>query len=246
MAGLCVLLAGCAGSLPPERRREANARMEMGISYLRQTNLPAAMRELTLASELDPQNPEIDMGLGLVYQARTEWREAERHFRNALRKKPDYADARNNLGVVLSHLGRGDEALKEFEAAARNVFYATPEMAYFNMGEEYRRQGKLDKAEEAYRKSVAVNGQYTDASIMLALVQGSGNRWDEAARTLEASAGRNPTAAGVWMELGRVYRRLGRKAESRDAFANAMANTSDPALRRQASELINLLDTEKR
>ena len=62
------ILAGCAGP-SAARKKEADARMRMGVTYLGQRNLPMAMQELTKASELDPGNAEVDMALGLVYQA---------------------------------------------------------------------------------------------------------------------------------------------------------------------------------
>lgn len=236
------LLAGCAAAPPVEKRNEAAARMQMGISYLRQNNVPMAMRELAEASRLDPGNAEIDLGIAFAYQARGDHKEAERHFRTALRKRPGYAEAHNGLGSSLSFLGRSDEALREFEAAARDVYYTTPELAWFNMGEEYRRLRQYAKADEMYGNAIRANGDYIDAYRMRAAVRGEDQRWEEAAETLEAAVGRNPGHAHAWFELGRVYVRLGRSEDARKAFRNATANTSEPALRRQAADHINLLD----
>jgi len=243
--GIGALLLGCAAP-SPEKKKEAAARMQMGVTYLEQRNLPAAMRELTTASELDPENPEIDMSLGLAYQTRGDLGMAEKYFRNAVRKKPDYAEAHNNLGIVLSHLGRGDEAIREFEAAGSNVLYPTPEMAYYNLGEEYRRRENFQKAEEMYRRSIALNDRYTDAYFRLALLYGNRGQWAEAARTLEACVALAPTHAPAWLDLGRAYLSLGRGKDALKAFQNAMANSADPALRRQATDYINSLGTGKR
>ncbi len=240
IAAGALLAIGCAGP-SADKKKEASARMQMGLTYMEQRNMPAAMRELTSASELDPENPEIDMSLGLAYQARGDLGMAEKYFRSAVRKKPDYADARNNLGIVLSHLGRGDEAIREFEAAASNVLYQTPEMAYYNLGEEYRRRKELGKAEEMYRRSIALNERFADSYIRLALLQGDRGQSAEAARTLEACVALSPAYAPAWMDLGRVYRSMGRSREALDAFRNVLANTSDQALRKQATEYVNTL-----
>ena len=40
--------------------------------------------------------------------------EAIAHYSEALRIKPKYADAHNNLGLALNTLGRTDEAIQEF------------------------------------------------------------------------------------------------------------------------------------
>lgn len=240
-----MLLAGCASS-SPERKREAEARMQMGVTYLEQRNIPSAMRELTRAAELDPGNPEIDMVLGLAYQSRGDLAKAERHFRDAIGKRPDYADAHNNLGIVLSNLGKGDEALREFEAAAGNVLYPTPEWAYYNMGEEHRRRKNAQKAEEMYRRAISLNDRYVPPYLMLALLQGERGQWREAAGTLEACVEAVPSHAPAWLSLGRAYQTLGRPTDALDAFRSVLANSTDPALRRQASESINALERGKR
>lgn len=241
----CVALVGCA-SPSPDRKKEAAARMQMGVTYLEQRNLPSAMRELTRASELDPDNPEVDMALGLAYQARGDPGKAEEHFRNAIRKKPDYAEAHNNLGIVLSNLGRGEEAIREFEAATSNVMYPTPEGAYYNMGEEHRRRKNFAKAEEAYRKAISLNDRYVDAYLRLALLQGDGGRWADAVGTLEACVAVVPAYGPAWMDLGRAYLSLGRSSDALIAFQGALVNSTDPALRKQASGYVNTLGQEKR
>lgn len=243
--GMGALLLGC-GAPSQERKKEASARMGMGMTYLEQRNLPSAMRELTKASELDPENAEIDVALGLAYQARGDLGKAAECFRSAIRKTPDYAEAHNNLGIVLSQLGRGDEALREFEAAAANVLYATPEIAYYNMGEEYRRRKDFRKAGEMYRRSIAMNDRYADAYLRLALLDADSGRWAEAARTLEGCVAAVPAHAPAWMDLGRAYLALGRSGDARSAFQAAMENTADPVLRKQAADSINALGREAR
>ncbi len=241
----CAALAACAGP-SRERKKEASARMQMGVTYLEQRNLPAAMKELMKASELDPANPEIDVVLGMAYQNRGDLEKAEESFRNAIRKKSDYADAHNDLGIVLSQLGRGDEAIREFEAAASNVLYSTPEWAYFNMGEEYRRRKDPAKAEAMYRRAIAINDRYAAPYQRLALLQGEKGQRKEVVRTLEACVAASPFYAAGWMDLGRAYLAVGRKSDAATAFRNVLANTADPALRKQAAESIDAMDRNAR
>jgi type IV pilus assembly protein PilF len=242
----CAALLACAAAPTPEMQKEAVARMQMGMTYLEQRNLPSAMRELTKASELDSYNPEIDVALGLAYRTRGDLGKAEEYFRKALGKRPDYAEAHNNLGIVLSQLGRGDEAIREFEAAASNVLYTTPEGAYYNMGEEFRRRRDMKKAEEMYRRSIAMNDRYVESYLRLALLQGDRGQWEDAARTLEACVAVDPAYAPGWLDLGRAYLSLGRQQDAHKAFRNALTNTADPALRKQASDSLNALGKDSR
>ena len=239
------ILAGCAGP-SVDRKKEADARMRMGVTYLDQRNLPMAMRELVQASELDPENAEVDMALGLVYQARGDMSKAEEHLRRAIDKKPDYADARNNLGIVLAGRKAWDEAIREFEAAAANVMYTTPERAYFNLGEAYRVKGDPANAEGAYRRALRANELYAPAYIALSAVLGGQGRWNDAASILARCVEVLPDYAPGWMELGRAWLRLSRPADALKAFNKVLAVSSDPETRKQAAGYVTLLGSEKR
>jgi type IV pilus assembly protein PilF len=239
------ILAGCAAP-SADRKKEADARMRMGVTYLEQRNLPMAMRELAKASELDPGNPEVDLALGLAYQARGDLSKAEEYLRTAIGKKPDYADARNNLGIILAERKAWDEAIREFEAAAANVMYTTPERAYFNLGEAYRAKGDPASAEGAYRRALKANDRYAPAYAALSGVLGGQGKWNEAASILTRCVEILPDYAPGWMELGRVYLRLSRPADALKAFNKVLAVSSDPEERKQAAGYVTLLGSEKR
>lgn len=242
---IAAILAGCAGP-SADRKKEADARMRMGVTYIEQRNLPMAMRELAKASELDPGNPEVDMALGLAYQARGDRSKAEEYLRRAIDKKPDYADARNNLGIVLAERKAWDEAIREFEAAAANVMYTTPERAYFNLGEAYRAKGDPVRADGAYRQALRANDRYAPAYTALAGVLGGRGKWDDAVSILTRCVDLLPDYAPGWMELGRACLRLSRPGDALKAFEKVLAVSSDPEERKQAAGYVTLLGSEKR
>ncbi|MBP2668584.1 MAG: Tetratricopeptide 1 repeat-containing protein [Deltaproteobacteria bacterium] len=238
-------VSACAGS-SVNRKKEAEARVQMGVTYLEQRNLPMAMRELTRADELDPGNPEVEMMLGLTYQARGDLAKAEEYLRRALDRKPDYGDAHNNLGIILAKQKRLDEAAREFEAAAGNVLYTTPEWAYYNLGEVERMRKEPARAEEAYRRSLRANERYAPSYIGLASLLGEKGKWDEAAAVLARCVQLLPEFAPGWMELGRIHVRLKRPAEAENDFNKVLAVSSDPELRKQAAGYLAILRGEKR
>jgi len=242
---LAASVSACARS-SVNRKKEAEARVQMGVTYLEQGNLPMAMRELTRADELDPDNAEVQMMLGLTYQARGDLAKAEEYLRRAIDRKPDYGDAHNNLGVLLAKQKRWDEAAREFEAAAGNVFYTTPEWAYYNLGEVERMRKEPARAEEAYRRSLRANERYAPAYIGLAALLGEKGKWDEAEAVLARCVQLLPEYAPGWMELGRVHVRLKRPGEAEGDFNRVLAVSSDPELRKQAAGYLSILRGEKR
>jgi type IV pilus biogenesis/stability protein PilW len=241
---IAAILAGCAGN-SVNRKKEADARMRMGVTYLGQRNLPMAMQELTKASELDPDNAEVEMVLGLAYQARGDLSKAEEHLRKAIAMKPDYAEARNNLGIVLAERKEWDKAIREFQAAAENVLYTTPERAYFNLGEAYRSKGDPAGAEVAYRRALRANDRYAPAYTALSGVLGARGKWGDAASVLERCVDILPDFAACWMELGRSYLLLSRPADALKAFNKVLEVSSDPDTRKQAASYVTLLGGRK-
>ncbi len=218
----------------------------MGITYLEQRNLPMAMKELARASELDPENPQVDMMLGLSYRARGDRQKAEEYLRAAIDKKPDFAEAHNNLGIVLADRKAWDEAIREFGMAAGNVQYATPEWAVYNTAEAYRFKGDAAKAEDTYRKAIRINDRYAPAYVGLSAILGSEERLEEAAAVLRQCVEKVPDYSEGWMALGRVYVRLKRPSEAEKAFRTVLSVSSDPEIRKQASSYLGILDPGRR
>lgn len=241
------LLPGACGSAPTaDMRKEAAARMQMGVSHLNQRNVPAAMKELAKASELDPDNAEIDMVLGLAFQARGDLDRAEKAFRTALRKRPEYPEAHNNYGYLLSQMGRSAEAIRQYEAAASDVLYPTPEVAMTNLGEEYRRLSDPVKAEAAFRKAIAFNPRYVGAYRALARLQSDRGNIAEATSTLEQCVGIAPEYWPGWLDLGDAQARLGKSEAALKAYRAVLAGTPDPSLRTRAAEGINRVSTRRK
>jgi type IV pilus assembly protein PilF len=244
--GLLAALFAACGTPSADRKKEAEARMRMGVTYLDQRNLPMAMKELSRAGELDPGNPEVDMMLGLAYRARGDQGKAEEYLRSAISKKHDYADARNNLGIVLAGRKAWDEAIREFEAAAGNVMYSTPEWAFYNAGEAYRFKGDAAKAHESYLKAVRVNDRYAPAYLGLSAALGGAGRWEEAADALGRCVERVPDYVDGWMELGRVQARLKRAAEAVKSFNTVLELSREPGIRKQAAGYLAILESGNR
>lgn len=83
-------------------------------------------------------------GLGDVYQIRGDLRMARLHYQESLRIQPHYAEALNNLGVVLMKEGRVAEA----EAKFREVLKQKPDLAetHSNLGAALICEGKFQEA----------------------------------------------------------------------------------------------------
>ena len=89
--------------------------------------------------------------------------EAIEHYQQALRLKPDYAEAHNNLGTALVDTGRPQEAIEHYRQALRlNPDY--PE-AHNNLGAALANAGQLQEAIEHYKQALRLKPDYTYALL---------------------------------------------------------------------------------
>ena len=103
--------------------------------------------------------------------------EAEHAYRSALEIKPDYAEAHNNLGILLK-VRRPPEA----EAAYRRALEIKPDYAdaHINLGNLLKDSKRLPEAEAAYRRALEIKPAYADARFNLSHLLLTLQRYHEA------------------------------------------------------------------
>ena len=107
----------------------------------------------------------------MLYQLEGEPERAEEQFQIALRKDPEYSAAHNNYGVFLSSRGRNEEAMAQFEAAARDLNYDRREVALVNLGQAALKLGMIDKAKSSFEHSVRLSPGSVPALVELAEIR---------------------------------------------------------------------------
>jgi protein O-mannosyl-transferase len=110
---------------------------------------------------------------------------AERHYREALRIRPGYVEARSAFGVVLERQGRLQEALVQQQEALR----LAPSSAdvHFNLGLLWARLGRPSEAAARYADAVRLNPGLVAAHYNWGNLLAAAGRWPEAeARFREA------------------------------------------------------------
>lgn len=128
--------------------------LQLGTSQLNEGNYPQALSELLLAESLDKDNPITQNNLGLTYFLRERTDLAEVHLRKALKLKPDYSDARNNLSRILIERGKYPEAIREAEIVRDDLTYPNPEKPLLNIGIAQFKMGAYSKARVTFQKTI--------------------------------------------------------------------------------------------
>jgi len=109
----------------------------------------------------------------------------------------------------------------------------------FRDGRSHHRDGRLEAAEQSYRRVLEFSPDHADAFHMLGvLASRRGDREDALAR-FEAAAALKPDDARILNNLGTAYRAVGRLAEAESCYRNALDR--NPASLRARINLANVL-----
>jgi Flp pilus assembly protein TadD len=100
-------------------------------------------------SETQSRKHERLKGVALVRQGRL--KEAISHYSEAVRIKPDFAEAYINLGIAYFGQGDVDKAISQFRCAISLA--PRNSEAHYNLGIAYGSKGLFDKAFQEIRKS---------------------------------------------------------------------------------------------
>lgn len=92
---------------------------------------------------------------GLELSKSGKFEEAVTAFKQAIKLKPDYAEAHSNLGDAYAQLKQFKKAIDEYKQAIR--YKPDLAMAYNNMGTAYYELGEHKKAIEAYKEAIRLD-----------------------------------------------------------------------------------------
>ena len=146
----------------------------------------------------------IDRGNILFGQGRLE--DAEVSYRRALRLKPDYALAHNNLANILWDQGR----LEDSEASCRRAIQLKPDFsqAHNNLGNILRHRGKLEESGASYCRALVLNPDYPTAHANLGGVLRDQGRWEDSVASFRRAIGLEPTHARAFSLLADSQRQI--------------------------------------
>lgn len=174
---------------------------------------------------LEPRSPGA-LNLSAMIKCQSgQVREGIKQFKAALAERPDFVEARNNLGNAFKALGRLDEA----EAAYRQALDLNPDYAdaHFNLGVLMETAGRRAEAEAAYRRAVKARPDFAAAHYSLGNVAKSLGRLDEAVAAYRRAVALAPDFADAHNNLGTALQEIGDHEAAEAAYRKAVA--LDPA-----------------
>ncbi|AMX03091.1 type IV pilus biogenesis/stability protein PilW [Microbulbifer thermotolerans] len=226
---LSVALSGCVTTGLPQRQevdieKAVQTHVQLGLRYLRNgDNREAARHHFNKALELGKKDPMAHLGLALMYQTDGEVEVAESHFKKALRYGDNFSMARTNYGAFLYQQERYEEALVQFEKAASDLTYNRRSYALTNYGRTAAKLGKVEEAEKAYTRALALDDDLPQALLELAELKFNTGAYVEAKHYLDRYSAKNrQIPQSLWLGI-RIEKIFGNRDKER-SYALALKN----------------------
>lgn len=182
-------------------------------------DMAQALDHIDQAIAISPQDPRNHFLRSLVLEDMHRPDDAIASLQNAIRLKPDYAEACNNLGIILHDQKRFDEAVASFRQAVRyKPDYAR---AYNNLGTSLRSLGDLSGAQTQFEQAVRLNPDYALAHFNLGANCVDLGQLDSAVISLSHAVRLKPDYVEAYNRLGHVQRLRGKLDEAQASFTRA-------------------------
>jgi type IV pilus assembly protein PilF len=190
LAGLTaiVLLAGCVSAEDiAKRERESDGYYKQGLSNM-DSNQQQAIVSFQKSLQANPDNHDAHYALGSIHFLRKEFADAEREFRRCIELMPDNGEALNFYGRTLIELKRLPEAVAVLRKTTALPLYATPDVAYTNLGSALHLLGDHTGALRAYQEALKIDPPTVPRALLYLEVGRLYFMQGESARAREALA----------------------------------------------------------
>jgi len=239
---------GCATTAALEERehnaRSARSHFNLAADHVENGRLELGLRELLMAERLDPENPEVQHGLGIAYLQRGKVPEAEAHLLRAIELAPSYQEARFNLSSLYLNLERYDECIHHSELLSDDATFVSPWRSYTNWGWALYRQGHQAEARRKLERAEHFNPRYWPMKMNLGILEAEQGRRPEAiellSEVLELGPGPSATAEANY-RLAEIYVSLGRRKQAVGHLRTAVVKAPSDPWGRKSEEYLKLL-----
>ena len=153
LSGL-LLVSGCGVS--EERIKKADGYFQEGVAVLRNDQQNAYV-SFQKALKANPRHRDSHYYVAYIYAMQEKFASAEEEIREVISIDPDYPEACNFLGQLLVKQNRRPEAIQAYRKAVSFPLYATPDVAYYQLGLALELEGDMKEALQVFEDALKVN-----------------------------------------------------------------------------------------
>lgn len=232
----CITSGGSVFTADASPEAALRTRVQLARSYIGEQNWEDAKRNLAIARDIDPDNPEVAEAFALVYQSTGEYELAEEDFKRAIAGKKEFSRARNNYAAFLYSQARYQEAEDQLEVVIKDTLYESRPQAFINLGLCRVRLDKPDEAREAFVRALTMDRGNRIALLELANIEYEAGNWRLAERYMDNFKGisRSMPPRALWLGV-RIYHELDDQ-DAQASFGLALRNLYPTSAEFQAYE----------
>ena len=229
----------CGGVERKDQLEDARYHHKLAYGYFFESHdSEAALQEVLKSIKLSAKLPEVQMLAGLIYTGRQNLLKAIQHYQNALALKPDYYEAKNNLGTVYLSQGDWRRASTIFSELTNNDDYSTPALGFNNLGWAQYKLGQYDAALRALITASQLNPKLCPPHNNIALIYLKRDDLERAERSLNRCLKLCPSYAEPHLHLGRVHARRGALESAQQMWARCVKLSPDNDLGLRCTRLL--------
>jgi type IV pilus assembly protein PilF len=227
---VCGWLGGCVTTTEGGFTEDASPtkalekRVSLARQYIGEGNWEAAKRNLQLADQINPNNPEVYEAFALVYQSTGEYELAEENFKKAISIDKNFSRCRNNYAAFLYSQQRYQEAEEQLDYVIKDTLYSGRPNAFVNLGLCRLKLFDTQGAEEAFVRALAMDRTNQIALLELARIRYEAQDYPTANKYYDTyrSVVRKQAAAGLL--LGIQLAKADGDRNSEGSYAMALRN----------------------
>jgi tetratricopeptide (TPR) repeat protein len=169
--------------------------------------LKLAIEQYQEIIKLDPSSADDHVMLGRLYHADTQIQKAIEEEKTAIKLAPDSEEAVTTLASLYNEMGDSAKAAETLDSVPETSRSAK---LYSALGETYSQKKDYKKAIEAYQHAIALDRDNLDAIRGLADNLDKDGQTEKALQQYKIISDANPEDPRTYIQLGEIYRRLGK------------------------------------
>ncbi len=195
-------------------------KIQLAKKYYESNQIQKAIETGKEILSLNPDNLVVLLLLAEIAYKSHDYSSSEKYLREAITYYPERAELYSNLGLILQHLSRADEAVECFYKAIE----LNPNLveAYYSLGIALHTKGKLDEAKKAYQKAIELNPRLMNVYYNLGLIHKKLKEFKEAAHCFKCAIQGNLESSEAYSNLGIVLAEDGQNDEAIVFFQKAI------------------------
>ncbi|EEX92245.1 type IV pilus biogenesis/stability protein PilW [Vibrio orientalis CIP 102891 = ATCC 33934] len=168
----CMTVDATSNNIAQSQLRErSEARVKLGIGYLKQGNMIKARENFEMALKHDPNYYRAQLSLAHYFEQVEETESAKHLYQSAFNQHANNGDVLNNYGTFLCRYGQYEQADTLFNQAVKQPSYYRISTSYENAALCSLKAGNKQRAQEYFHRALAHQPGRPTSSLNLAKLE---------------------------------------------------------------------------